>query len=83
MLRKTHQKTEHFKIFNFCNIHIFIKTSLVFYKTLISQIAGFLEAGVCDVIFGPVVPVVVTSHVDLHVCLFPAVVFMVTLLHFI
>ena len=46
--------------------------------------AGLLEAGVFDVIFISVVPVVVTSNMDLHVyLLFPAVVSMVTLLHFL
>ena len=53
------------------------------YKTLTSQMAGFLEAGVSDVIFNSVVPVVVTSHVDLHMYLFSVVVSMVTLLHFL
>ena len=71
------------KIFHFCNFRIFIKTSLVFYKTLISQMAGLFEAGVCDVIFSSVVPVVVTSHVDPHVYLFPVVDSIVTLLHFL
>ena len=45
--------------------------------------AGLLEAGVIDVIFSSVVPVVVTSHVDIHVYLFPAVASIVTLLHFL
>ena len=48
-----------------------------------SHMAGPLEAGVFDVTFSSVVPVVVTSHVDLQVYLFPAVVSMVTLLHFL
>ena len=45
--------------------------------------AGLLEAGVSDVIFSSVVPVAVTSHVELHMYLFPVVVSMVTLLHFL
>ena len=43
--------------------------------------AGWLDVKVSDVIFSSVVPDVVTSHVDLHVYLFPVVVSMVTLLH--
>ena len=48
-----------------------------------SQMAGLLEAGVFDITFSSVVPVAVTSHVDLHVYLFPVVVSMATLLHFL
>ena len=52
------------------------------YKALTSQMAGLLETGVSDVIFSSVVPVVVTSHVELQVYLSPTIVSMVTLLHF-
>ena len=46
--------------------------------------AGLLESSVFDVIFSSVVPVVVTSQMQLYVyLLFPAVVSMVTLLHFL
>ena len=45
--------------------------------------AGLLETVVSNVIFNSLVPVPVTSQIELHVYLFPLAVSMVTLLHFL
>ena len=64
------------------NLDLTAYTFLI-YRALTSQMAGLLDTRVSDVIFSSLVPVAVTSHVELHVYLFPEVVSMVTLLHFL
>ena len=57
--------------------------TFLIYRALTSQMAGLFEAKAPEVIFNSVVPVLVTSQMDLQVYLLDVVVSVVTLLHFL